>query len=57
VDGFINLIGFASILSGEGLKYSVSGRSQGYMLTILLGVGLIGVYLSWSRGHLVGLPF
>jgi NAD(P)H-quinone oxidoreductase subunit 5 len=57
VDGFINLIGFASILSGEGLKYSVSGRSQGYMLTILLGVGLIGLYLSWSRGHLVGLPF
>jgi NAD(P)H-quinone oxidoreductase subunit 5 len=57
VDGFINLIGFASILSGEGLKYSVSGRSQGYMLTILLGVGLIGLYLSWSRGHLAGLPF
>jgi NAD(P)H-quinone oxidoreductase subunit 5 len=57
VDGFINLVGFASILSGEGLKYSVSGRSQGYMLTILLGVGLIGLYLTWSRGHLAGLPF
>ncbi|MBE9028292.1 NAD(P)H-quinone oxidoreductase subunit F [filamentous cyanobacterium LEGE 11480] len=52
VDGFINLVGFASILSGEGLKYSVSGRSQGYMLTILLGVGLIGLYLTWSKGHL-----
>jgi NAD(P)H-quinone oxidoreductase subunit 5 len=57
VDGLINLVGFASILSGEGLKYSISGRSQGYMLTILLGVGVIGLYLSWSRGHLAGLPF
>ncbi|MFM2430649.1 MAG: hypothetical protein RLZZ511_1862 [Cyanobacteriota bacterium] len=57
VDAAINLVGFASILTGEGLKYSVSGRSQGYMLTILLGVGLIGLYLTWSRGYLVGLPF
>ncbi len=57
VDGLINLIGFASIFTGEGLKYSVSGRSQGYMLTIVLGVGLIGLYLTWSRGYLPYLPF
>jgi NAD(P)H-quinone oxidoreductase subunit 5 len=57
VDGLINLIGFVSILSGEGLKYSISGRSQGYMLTIVLGVGLIGLYLTWSRGYLANLPF
>jgi NAD(P)H-quinone oxidoreductase subunit 5 len=41
IDGLINLVGFASILSGESLKYSVSGRSQSYMLTIVMGVGLL----------------
>jgi NAD(P)H-quinone oxidoreductase subunit 5 len=41
VDGLINLVGFVSILSGEGLKYSISGRSQSYMLTIVMGVGLL----------------
>lgn len=48
VDGFVNLVGLASIFSGESLKYSVSGQSQAYMLTILLGVGLIGIVLTWS---------
>jgi NAD(P)H-quinone oxidoreductase subunit 5 len=41
VDGLINLVGFVSILSGESLKYSISGRSQSYMLTIVMGVGLL----------------
>lgn len=49
VDGVVNLIGLASIFSGESLKYSVSGRSQAYMLTILFGVALLGVVLSWSK--------
>jgi NAD(P)H-quinone oxidoreductase subunit 5 len=49
VDGVVNLVGFASLFSGESLKYSSSGRSQAYMLTILLGVGLIGLFLSWSK--------
>ena len=44
VDGFINLVGLATIFSGEGLKYNVSGQSQFYFLSILLGVILfIGV--------------
>lgn len=49
VDGVVNLVGFASLFGGEGLKYSSSGRSQAYMLTILLGVGMIGLFLSWSK--------
>jgi NAD(P)H-quinone oxidoreductase subunit 5 len=49
VDGLVNLVGLASIFSGEGLKYSVSGRSQTYVLTILVGVGLLGVLLAWSK--------
>ncbi|PSB17589.1 NAD(P)H-quinone oxidoreductase subunit F [Phormidesmis priestleyi ULC007] len=48
VDGFVNFVGLASIFSGESLKYSVSGQSQAYMLTILLGVGLLGIVLTWS---------
>jgi NAD(P)H-quinone oxidoreductase subunit 5 len=48
VDGIVNLVGLASIFSGESLKYSVSGQSQAYMLTILVGVGLLGIVLTWS---------
>jgi NAD(P)H-quinone oxidoreductase subunit 5 len=48
IDGIVNFVGLASIFSGESLKYSVSGQSQAYMLTILLGIGLIGAVLTWS---------
>lgn len=48
VDGFVNFVGLASIFSGESLKYSISGQSQAYMLTILVGVGLLGMVLTWS---------
>jgi NAD(P)H-quinone oxidoreductase subunit 5 len=48
VDGFVNLVGLASIFGGETLKYSISGRSQAYMLTILIGVGILGAILTWS---------
>lgn len=48
VDGIVNFVGLASIFSGETLKYSSSGRSQGYMLTISLVVGLLGALLTWS---------
>ena len=40
VDGAINLVGFATIFSGESLKYNTTGNVQSYVLTILLGVGL-----------------
>ncbi len=46
VDGVVNFVGLASIFSGESLKYSVSGQSQGYMLTILVGVSLLGLVLT-----------
>ena len=38
VDGVINLVGLATIFSGESLKYNVSGQSQYYFLSIVLGV-------------------
>ena len=41
VDGFINLVGKATLLSGQGLKYGVSGQSQSYLLTIMVGISII----------------
>jgi NAD(P)H-quinone oxidoreductase subunit 5 len=48
VDGFINAVGWASILSGENLKYGNTGQSQAYVLTILGGMMIIGLMLLWS---------
>jgi len=48
IDGAVNFVGAASLLSGEGLKYSASGRSQNYILTIMLGVGLVALMTTWK---------
>ena len=48
VDGAVNLVGMVSLMSGEGLKYSISGQSQGYIFTIVLGVSLLGVLMTWA---------
>jgi NAD(P)H-quinone oxidoreductase subunit 5 len=48
VDGFINAIGLASIFSGESLKLSNTGQSQFYVLTIVVGMSIIGLVLTWS---------
>ncbi len=54
VDGTVNLFGLATIFSGQSLRYSTTGQSQFYALTILLGVSLIGVLLAWPfLSHLV----
>ncbi|MBW4582784.1 MAG: NAD(P)H-quinone oxidoreductase subunit F [Tildeniella nuda ZEHNDER 1965/U140] len=47
VDGLVNFMGIASIFSGESLKYSITGQSQAYMLTILVAVSLLGGVLIW----------
>ena len=47
-DGFVNLVGFATLFGGESMKYSTSGRSQFYLLTILIALGLLGIVMSWS---------
>ena len=48
VDGLVNSVGLASLLGGESLKYSISGRSQGYLLTIVVGVSLLGLLMTWT---------
>lgn len=47
-DGIVNLVGLASIGGGESLKYSTSGQTQFYAFTVLLGVGVIGMVVSWQ---------
>ncbi len=57
VDGLVNLVGFAAMFGGQSLKYSVSGQSQGYMLTILVMISLLGFLISGYLGLLNRLPF
>ncbi|UBF23935.1 NAD(P)H-quinone oxidoreductase subunit F [Kovacikia minuta CCNUW1] len=47
LDGVVNFVGLASIFSGESLKYSVTGQSQYYILTILFGVALLMLWIVW----------
>jgi NAD(P)H-quinone oxidoreductase subunit 5 len=46
IDGLANLFGLATLLSGQSLKYSTSGQSQFYLLTIVIGMAMIGLWLS-----------
>jgi NAD(P)H-quinone oxidoreductase subunit 5 len=46
IDGAANLFGAATLLTGQSLKYSNSGQSQFYFLTIVLGLSVIGLWLS-----------
>jgi NAD(P)H-quinone oxidoreductase subunit 5 len=48
VDGLVNLVGLASIFGGETLKYSTTGKTQFYVLTISVGLVLIVLLMSWS---------
>ncbi|MEH2403191.1 NAD(P)H-quinone oxidoreductase subunit F [Nostoc sp.] len=47
VDGIVNLVGLFSLLGGESLKYSTSGQTQFYAFTVLLGVSLLGMWVTW----------
>jgi NAD(P)H-quinone oxidoreductase subunit 5 len=48
VDGIVNLVGLASIGGGESLKYSTNGQTQFYAFTVLLGVGILGMVVTWQ---------
>lgn len=47
IDGLVNLAGLATVISGQTLKYNTSGKAQFYALTILLGVSLLALLMSW----------
>lgn len=48
IDGVVNLVGLASLFSGEALKYGNTGQGQFYILTIAIGLAAIAVGMSWS---------
>lgn len=48
IDGFVNLIGLATMGSGEGLKYNSTGQTQLYALTIVVSIALIGILMIWQ---------
>jgi len=41
VDGVGQFFGLATLFSGQSLRYSTAGQSQVYMLTIVIGLGLL----------------
>ncbi|MBF2098814.1 MAG: NAD(P)H-quinone oxidoreductase subunit F, partial [Gloeomargaritaceae cyanobacterium C42_A2020_066] len=50
VDGFVNLVGVSTLFSGQLLKYSITGQSQVYALTVVLGVLLLVAGWWWLGG-------
>ncbi|MEM9245061.1 MAG: NAD(P)H-quinone oxidoreductase subunit F, partial [Cyanobacteria bacterium P01_F01_bin.153] len=49
IDGLVNVVGLASLISGGSLKYGNSGRVQTYVLTIAIGVVAIALYINWQE--------
>lgn len=49
VDGLVNFVGVASIFSGESLKYTISGQSRNYLLTLFVGLLLALTLLGWTH--------
>ncbi|MEM1425561.1 MAG: proton-conducting transporter membrane subunit, partial [Cyanobacteria bacterium P01_H01_bin.130] len=48
IDGLVNMVGLASLISGGSLKYGNTGRAQTYVLTIAIGIIAIALYINWS---------
>lgn len=57
LDGAVNLVGLATIFSGQSLKYSISGQSQFYLLTILTGVSFLGLLMLWPLLSVLSFQF
>jgi NAD(P)H-quinone oxidoreductase subunit 5 len=55
VDSLVNLVGLATVLSGQTLKYNVSGQTQFYAFSILLGVVVLGLLICWPLLSKIGL--
>lgn len=44
IDAMVNLVGLGSLGAGQLLRYTNSGQSQAYMVTIMIGVILVSLY-------------
>jgi NAD(P)H-quinone oxidoreductase subunit 5 len=57
IDGLANLFGVVTLFGGQSLKYSTSGQSQFYALTIVVGLALLGLWLSYPMLSQLKLSF
>jgi NAD(P)H-quinone oxidoreductase subunit 5 len=48
VDGLVNFVGVASLFSGESLKYTISGQSRTYLLSLFLGLFIVLTTVAWA---------
>ncbi|MFM7438494.1 MAG: NAD(P)H-quinone oxidoreductase subunit F, partial [Snowella sp.] len=54
IDGVVNFVSLATIFSGSALKYNTSGQSQFYVLTIVVGVGLLMWLILSGQWSIIG---
>jgi NAD(P)H-quinone oxidoreductase subunit 5 len=47
VNGLVNGIGWASLISAQGLKLGVSGQTQSYVLTAVVAIVLLFSAVQW----------
>ncbi len=45
VDGLVNLVGFGTLFSGQSLRYTNTGQSQFYILSMFSGVVILGLLI------------
>jgi NAD(P)H-quinone oxidoreductase subunit 5 len=57
IDGVVNLVGLVTLFSGQSLKYNVSGQTQFYVFSILVGTTLLGIIISWPLLSQISLVF
>ncbi|MEM9772296.1 MAG: proton-conducting transporter membrane subunit, partial [Cyanobacteria bacterium P01_D01_bin.73] len=48
IDGAVNVVGLVTLMGGEGLKYSTNGRSQAYVLVLLVSISTLVALASLS---------
>jgi NAD(P)H-quinone oxidoreductase subunit 5 len=47
VDGLVNLIGFGTLFSGQSLRFTNTGQSQFYILSMFSGVVILGLLMGF----------
>jgi NAD(P)H-quinone oxidoreductase subunit 5 len=47
VDGVVNFVGLATVFGGQSLRYNISGQTQFYVLSIVLGISLFLFVVIW----------
>jgi NAD(P)H-quinone oxidoreductase subunit 5 len=57
IDGVVNLVGLITIFTGQSLKYNVSGQTQFYVFSILIGIIMFGFIISWPLLSQISLMF